>query len=228
MRIVACINAYQEEKQLPGCLDALRPLVDRVVVVDGRYSDFTGYSEDGGGASTDGTLDAARAAGATIIEAPGGNPWENEIVKRTAYLRACREGDYVLVVDADERVEGAVDRERLAQRADWTVQHYRTEQYELNRARRHGEDESRLLGCLWLHRLFAWRPGIRYEGTHHVVHVGETMIHPLPMQADEATRFPGLRMRHERRNDWPRTVRKCRYYQILAASEKPYRQRMAL
>jgi len=232
VRLVAALNVFQEATLLPACLDALRPVVDHIIVADGRYADFTGYPDaagnDAGGASTDDTLAVARAAGAEIIEAPEGKPWENEIVKRTAYLRACREGDYVLVVDADERVEGAVDRARLAGRTDWTIQHYRAEQYELNRARKHGEDEARLLGCLWLHRLFALRPGIRYEGTHHVVHVGETMIHPLPLQADESARFPDLRMRHEKRDDWPRAVRKHRYYGLLAAAEKPYRQRMAL
>lgn len=226
MRLTACINVYHDAAKLRACLASLAGVADRVVVVDGRYADFPSYGADDQGASQDDTLAVARAAGATIVEAPCGKPWADEIVKRNAYMDACEAGDYLLVVDADERAEGTVDREALAARSDWMVGHYRIEQYELNRARKHGEEEAKTLGSLWLHRLFAWREGIRYEGAHNIVHVGSTVINPLALANEPAARFAGLRLRHEQVDDWPRACRKDRYYQRLALAEKPYRERM--
>lgn len=228
MRLVACINAYQDAPLLGACLESVRAVTDAVVVVDGRYRDFPSYGADDQGASTDGTLDVARAAGATIVEAPDGKPWPDEIVKRTAYLNALGAGDYALVVDADERVEadGPIDRALLVTRADWTVLHYREEQRELNAARHMKGDEAKAHRSLNLHRLFAWRPGLHYRGTHHVLHYGPgptDFVDPKSIDTDDAARFPGLRLCHVTRTDLVRTARKGRYYAKLAKAEELWR-----
>lgn len=89
--ISACMIVKDEEAMLPGCLESLRGLVDEVVVYD------TG--------STDRTVEIARAAGAKVIE----GYWDDDFGRaRNAALAECA-GDWILHVDADERVEGDVE-----------------------------------------------------------------------------------------------------------------------
>ena len=80
----AALIVRNEEDSLPGCLDALTGLVDEVVVYD------TG--------STDGTVELAREAGATVIE----GYWDDDFGRaRNASMAHCH-GRWVLTVDADE------------------------------------------------------------------------------------------------------------------------------
>ena len=84
----ACMIVKDEQENLPACLEALRGFVDEVVVYD------TG--------STDGTVDVATAAGATVIE----GYWDDDFSRaRNAALEHCR-GQWILHVDADEIVDG--------------------------------------------------------------------------------------------------------------------------
>lgn len=101
MTIIACVNAYLEEKLLPGCLASLRNQVDRIAVVDGRYASFPGESWK----STDKTVEIARAFGAEVILPPNDEPWPDQPTKRSAYLVG-KEGDWYFRIDADERLVG--------------------------------------------------------------------------------------------------------------------------
>jgi GT2 family glycosyltransferase len=84
----ACLIVKDEERFLPDCLDSIRGVVDEIVIHD------TG--------STDGTVALARAAGAVVIE--GG--WNDDFAAaRNVALAHCR-GEWVLWIDADERLEG--------------------------------------------------------------------------------------------------------------------------
>lgn len=83
-RLSALIVARNEEQRLPACLASVA-FADEVVVVLDR--------------STDGSADLARAAGARVLE----GAWELEGARRNAGIAACT-GDWVLEVDADERV----------------------------------------------------------------------------------------------------------------------------
>jgi glycosyltransferase involved in cell wall biosynthesis len=83
-RLSALIVARNEEQRLPACLASV-VFADEVVVVLDR--------------STDGSADVARAAGAVVLE----GAWELEGERRNAGIAACG-GDWVLEVDADERV----------------------------------------------------------------------------------------------------------------------------
>jgi len=86
MKISACIIARDESEFLPGCLDTLVGAVDEIIVVD------TG--------SVDNTVAIANAAGARVLHAP----WEHDFAKaRNVALNAAR-GDWILVIDADERL----------------------------------------------------------------------------------------------------------------------------
>jgi len=82
--ITACVIARDEERRLPECLASLG-FCDQVVVVDSG--------------SRDRTRELAAAAGAEVIE----NPWPGFSAQRNVALDHAT-GDWVLEIDADERV----------------------------------------------------------------------------------------------------------------------------
>jgi hypothetical protein len=82
--LTACVIASDEEHRLPACLRSLG-FCDQIVVVDGG--------------SRDRTRELARAGGAEVVE----NPWPGFAAQRNVALDHAR-GDWVLEIDADERV----------------------------------------------------------------------------------------------------------------------------
>jgi hypothetical protein len=82
--ISACVIAQDEEKRLPACLDSLA-FCDEVIVVDSG--------------SRDATVAVAEGAGARVIR----QTWLGFAAQRNVALDEAR-GDWVLEVDADERV----------------------------------------------------------------------------------------------------------------------------
>jgi len=89
-RLSALIVARNEEQRLPDCLASVA-FADEIVVVLDR--------------STDASAAIATAAGARIIE----GAWELEGDRRNAGLDACT-GDWIIEVDADERVNEPLAR----------------------------------------------------------------------------------------------------------------------
>jgi hypothetical protein len=83
-RISACLIVQNEERRLPAALASVA-FCDEIVVVDGG--------------SGDGTVAIARAAGAKVIE----SSWPGFATQRNVALAAAA-GDWVLEIDADERV----------------------------------------------------------------------------------------------------------------------------
>nr|WP_246514303.1 glycosyltransferase family 2 protein [Neoroseomonas soli] len=84
------IVARNEQERLPDCLASVA-FADEVVVVLDR--------------STDASAEIARATGAKVVE----GAWELEGERRNTGIAACT-GDWVLEVDADERVDAALAR----------------------------------------------------------------------------------------------------------------------
>lgn len=82
--LTACVITRDEERRLPECLESLA-FCDEVIVVDSG--------------SRDRTREIARAAGARVFE----NPWRGFAVQRNVALDRAG-GDWVLEIDADERV----------------------------------------------------------------------------------------------------------------------------
>jgi len=82
--VSACVIARDEEERLPECLASLG-FCDQVVVVDSG--------------SRDRTRELATAAGAVVVE----NPWPGFSAQRNVALDHAS-GDWVLEIDADERV----------------------------------------------------------------------------------------------------------------------------
>ncbi len=95
-RLSLCLIAKNEEQLLPGCLESVKGIADELIVVD------TG--------STDRTVDLARAAGARVIS----HPWADDFAApRNAALKAAT-GDWVLHLDADERLTPAAGAKLIA------------------------------------------------------------------------------------------------------------------
>lgn len=94
-RLSACMIVKDERAFLEDCLISLEPVVDEVIVVD------TG--------STDGTQDLVRAfEKAKLVEIP----WEDDFSKARNVSLDHATGDWILIIDADERLHPD-DRDRL-------------------------------------------------------------------------------------------------------------------
>jgi glycosyltransferase involved in cell wall biosynthesis len=98
-RITLCIVARDEAEFLPECLESVQGVVDEMILVD------TG--------STDETPEIARRYGAVVLECP----WSDDFsVPRNLALQHAT-GDWILVLDADERLHPrsrALDSRRRA------------------------------------------------------------------------------------------------------------------
>lgn len=90
-KLTAYIPAHNEEKHLDACLSCLHFADEILVQLD---------------KCTDSTKDIALKHGAKIIE----GAWDKEPTRRTAGLEACS-GDWILEIDADERVPEELGRE---------------------------------------------------------------------------------------------------------------------
>jgi hypothetical protein len=89
--ISACVIASDEEARLPACLASVA-FCDEIVVVDGG--------------SSDATVQIAEGAGARVVH----QPWLGFAAQRNVALDNAS-GDWVLEIDADERVSPALRRE---------------------------------------------------------------------------------------------------------------------
>ena len=85
MRLTAAVIARDEERQLPGCLESLAFADERLVLVAAQ--------------TVDRTREVARMHGARVEE----RTFDNFAAQRDAALRLAH-GEWVLFVDADERV----------------------------------------------------------------------------------------------------------------------------
>ncbi|MCB9151994.1 MAG: glycosyltransferase family 2 protein [Caldilineaceae bacterium] len=105
--LTAIIITKNEAHNMADCIASLRQWVDAVVVFDSG--------------STDGTQDAARAAGALVML----RPWDNFAAQRQAALDAV-ESRWILFVDADERATAplAAEVRALVQADDAAIAGY--------------------------------------------------------------------------------------------------------
>jgi len=134
----ACLIVKDEEAMLAECLDSLRDLAGEIVVYD------TG--------SSDATMEIARAAGTRVVE----GTWEDSFaVARNAAL-AHATGEWVLSVDADERLRADPD----AVRAQLLDPRSKVEAYRIPIENLHGAGSPRSVHAalrLFRRRVCAWR-----------------------------------------------------------------------
>ena len=119
-RIHALINIYNDHVFLPLAIDSVRDSVTSIIIADGAYQKYlVHYRKSVSSAkpwSTDGTREIVEALSKQdgmppmkMIDCPGGQPWKNQTVKRTALLDAVPVRDWFIVLDADEMLYGNVD-----------------------------------------------------------------------------------------------------------------------
>ena len=125
--IIGCIPVYNEEDFIRRSVGSLQGVCDRIIVVDGAYSDFPLIND--AHHSTDDTLRIAREMGAEVIFAE--KPWPDQVAKRNELLRG-RDGDYYIFLDADEKFEGVfypdIDSEQAYLVQCWNYKNNRVSQ----------------------------------------------------------------------------------------------------
>lgn len=89
MRISACMIAKNEEKNIARCINSYKSIVDEIVVID------TG--------STDRTIEIAQDLGAVVYN----YRWNNDFAAAKNYALSKVNGDWAIVLDADEYFEQA-------------------------------------------------------------------------------------------------------------------------
>ena len=142
MRLTATLIARDEQRHLPGCLESLRGVADEIVVVD------TG--------STDSTSEIARRFGARVFD----HTWTSDFASaRNAALSHAR-GEWILYIDADERLSIGESSSVPALLADRTVVCYTVRFRPREGFTRYHE-----------YRLFRNDPRLRFSGVFH-----ETML----------------------------------------------------
>lgn len=92
-RISVAIATFNEEENIADCLDSIRQLADEVVVVDGDSSDRT--------------AEISQRMRARVIVTKNRQMFH---INKNMAIDACR-GDWILVLDADERVTSKLSKE---------------------------------------------------------------------------------------------------------------------
>jgi glycosyltransferase involved in cell wall biosynthesis len=161
-RLSCLVVAHNEEARLPDCLASLA-FADEVLVVLDRC--------------TDGSKAIAEQVGARTLE----GAWAVEGDRRNDGIAACT-GDWVLEVDADERVPDALAREvqRTITESAFDVHLIRVDNYVGDRLVRHG------WGASFGRRM---HPGLFRKGAKTW---GRQRVHPSLSFAEGARRGPAL------------------------------------
>lgn len=208
--VVACIVAYQEGDTLPGCLQSIAGKVARMVVVDGARALYPHEVPW----STDPTREIARAFGAEVVGCPANEegqprPWADEMEQRNAYLARLQQGEWCLLLDADERLEG------------WPPEPEEGLHYLLQGNALDGQP-------VWWLRLWPFVPGMAYRGAHPALwHPGGHLVHQRHLPPEAMSRVPPERCRivhlHNVRHESRQRVDE-QYERIRGARERPYRR----
>jgi glycosyltransferase involved in cell wall biosynthesis len=167
-RISLVMIVRDEEEMLPRTLEAVKPAVDEIIIVD------TG--------STDSTIEIAKSFGATVIE----REWTGSFSDaRNASLDAAT-GDWWIYLDADEvLVTEDVDKLRALAGQTWR------EAFFLHETNFTGDESTGVSVVHSALRLFRNRPNYRFSGRLH-----EQIAYHLPAYAPERIAQSPVRINH--------------------------------
>jgi tetratricopeptide (TPR) repeat protein len=168
LRLSLCMIVKDEEEMLPRCLEAVKPAVDEMIVVD------TG--------SSDRTVEIAESFGARVIH----HEWTGSFSDARNVSLEAASGDWILYLDADEvLVAEDADRLRTLTGNVWR------EAFCLIETNYTGDMED---GTALTHnalRMFRNRPEYRFEGRLH-----EQIAYALPGYLPERIEYTQLRIEH--------------------------------
>lgn len=154
LRIVACLNVWNDLSALKRTLPTWRPFVDHIIAIDGAYRE-TGHS-----LSTDGTREYLQSLpNVTLWDAAG----ETQCEKRTRYFQACRNGDTMFIVDADESIYPNTPTGTFRKMPICDVGWIRIVSPLYDRS--YGQP-----------RIIRWMPGLEYRGRHHWIYQGDALL----------------------------------------------------
>jgi hypothetical protein len=217
VRLIACLNLYNEAPWIERVLAALRENgVDCAIAVDGAYQGFPHEQWW----SSDGMLDVLREHSRDgwlhLVPAPA-NGWPGQEVKRTAYLRVAdmiaQPGDWLVQVDGDEVL--AEDREDWR---GWRLRDYlaqlRPEQVCCYVAIADCDEQGTLRngGQCWA-KVYRWEPGLYYGAEHwEIIAPDGRRVWDLAMDYNDprAAVWPNFRFHHMKRAN-PRLDAKSSY-----------------
>jgi hypothetical protein len=145
-RISVCLIARDEARFLAGCLESVRSAADEVVLVD------TG--------SVDGTPEIARRFGCAVLH----HMWGDDFAAARNAGIAAATGDWILCIDADERLVGADALREVVEDAPPGTGAFLVEREDVVRHVDTGRTERYPIGVV---RLFRRHPRIRYVGAVH-------------------------------------------------------------
>lgn len=146
-RVTLCMIVKNEEDYITDCIDSVRHLIDEVIVVD------TG--------STDSTIEQGLKAGARIFY----YRWQQNFAEARNYALEQANGDWILVLDADEVLE-YVDRGKFND----LLLHSEAEGYFITIESFIGHGEEKIFDQVV--RLFKNKPNYRFTGAIHEQVVG--------------------------------------------------------
>lgn len=164
--VSACMMVKNEEDLLPGCFESIKGMVDEIILVD------TG--------STDKTIKIAKSFGAKIYH----HPWENNFSKHRNQTIEYASGDWLLIIDADERLipNRGVNKAQLIH----TLSKIPPSNNALMLAVRDIDPEGEVVTEYMSARLFRNTPDFHYEG----------IVHNQPIFKGETINIKGLSLNH--------------------------------
>jgi len=232
MTLWACLNIYNEKDLLQGCIDSIRDVLKdvKICAIDGAYELFNIQSkilaameyEKGQSVlaecflrfsmpdSSDGTLEILEKNKIDVIIKANGKAWKNEYEKRSQYLSVGQDGDWMVVIDGDERLRGRFDPRDVNGSDDWCISLKR-------------DDNIPPYPILRVHK---YEKGMRYYGAHHALWRGDRLVKRGDIENNWV--LPNCWLDHrwsERGNmDQVRHMGKGAYYRQLLQDEDAFRK----
>lgn len=164
MKLYACLCFYRDGvKLLDRCLSSLKKNgIDEIIAVDGRYKEFPD-KDDHSSFQEFQLVDSL--CDITIVQ----RNWDTQMEKRNVSISFVPNGDYFLIIDADEELTTPIDKSKLTLDA-YSVQMYEPQdgrinkQYPSNRIfKKHADLEFRNRHCA-LYRTSQMEGGNVYSG----------------------------------------------------------------
>ena len=198
--IYGCIITYNDMPLIQQTIESIVDKVDRIIVIDGRYTDFPGHAD----ISTDGTIEYLKSIDKVFLMYYKGR----EVDKRNCYLMQLAEGDTVINLDADEVLIGELPP--LTSEFGILDLHDGHSKHVQKRAT----------------RLFKYHKNIEYRFVHYTLYRGNILLNKLSSIVDVNTTFENVTSCHILHNwhmrDHARQYQKSIYYKALVRSESGF------